>query len=94
MDHIGATPVLNALLSLPTIGGPSLSTSYIGMVLVFLYLWIPYMVLPVQAALERVPVSLIEASGDLAPAPGARFARSSCRWRCRAWWPGRSSRSR
>jgi len=69
----GAQPVLDAILGLPTIGGPSLSTSYIGMVLVFLYLWIPFMVLPVQAALERVPGSLIEASGDLGASPGQTF---------------------
>ena len=68
-DHVGATPLLDAILALPVVGGPSLSTSYIGMVLVFLYLWIPYMVLPVQAALERVPVSLIEASSDLGASP-------------------------
>jgi len=73
MDHLGLRPVLDALLSLPGIGGPSLSTSYIGMVLVFLYLWIPFMVLPVQAALERVPVTLIEASGDLGASPGQTF---------------------
>lgn len=73
MAEIGATPVLNAVLGLPVVGGPSLSTSYIGMVLVFLYLWIPFMVLPVQAALERVPVSLIEASNDLGASPGQTF---------------------
>jgi putative spermidine/putrescine transport system permease protein len=73
MGEIGAHPLLDAILGLPTIGGPSLSTSYIGMVLVFLYLWIPFMVLPVQAALERVPVSLIEASGDLGASPGQTF---------------------
>ena len=73
MDAIGLRPVLDAVLGLPTIGGPSLSTSYIGMVLVFLYLWIPFMVLPVQAALERVPLSLIEASGDLGASPGQTF---------------------
>jgi len=72
-DHIGATPVLDAILNLPVVGGPALSTSYIGMVLVFLYLWIPYMVLPVQAALERVPGSLLEASGDLGATPRQTF---------------------
>ena len=61
------------MLGLRTIGGPSLSVSYIGMVVVFLYLWIPFMVLPIQAALERVPVSLIEASGDLGATPGQTF---------------------
>jgi putative spermidine/putrescine transport system permease protein len=29
------------------------------------YLWLPYMILPVYASLERVPDSLFEASGDL-----------------------------
>jgi putative spermidine/putrescine transport system permease protein len=73
MNAVGARPLLEAILDLPVIGGPSLSTSYIGMVLVFLYLWIPFMVLPVQAALERVPVNLIEASGDLGARPGQTF---------------------
>jgi putative spermidine/putrescine transport system permease protein len=73
MSAIGATPLLDAVLGLPTIGGPSLSVSYIGMVLVFLYLWIPFMVLPVQVALERVPRTLIEASGDLGASPGQTF---------------------
>lgn len=57
--------ILNALLSLPVIGGNSLSTSYIGMFIVFVYVWIPYMILPMQAALERVPTSMLEASADL-----------------------------
>ena len=43
------------------------------MVLVFLYLWLPFMILPVQAALERVPASLIEASADLGASPGQTF---------------------
>ncbi len=43
--------------ALPVIGGTSLSVSYMGMVMVFLYLWIPFMVLPLQAALERVPAT-------------------------------------
>ena len=56
---------------LPVIGGPSLSVSYLGMFLVFTYIWLPYMILPVQAALERVPGSLIEASADLGARPRA-----------------------
>src|SRR6185503_13219062 len=60
---------LNALLALPVIGGPSLSISYIGMFLVFVYVWLPYMILPTQAALERVPASLVEASADLGANP-------------------------
>ena len=36
-----------------------------AMWLVFTYIWFPFMVLPVYAALERVPYSYIEASADL-----------------------------
>ncbi|MEJ0013745.1 MAG: ABC transporter permease [Bauldia sp.] len=72
-EQLHASWILDGILALPTVGGPSLSTSYIGMVLVFLYLWLPYMILPVQAALERVPLSLIEASGDLGASPGQTF---------------------
>ncbi len=63
------TWLLDAILALPVIGGPSLSISYLGMFLVFTYIWLPYMILPVQAALERVPPSLIEASADLGARP-------------------------
>jgi putative spermidine/putrescine transport system permease protein len=37
--------------------------------LVFSYLWLPYMVLPCYAGLERIPNSLLDASGDLGAAP-------------------------
>ncbi len=63
------TWLLEAALALPVIGGASLSVSYIGMFLVFLYIWLPYMILPTQAALERVPASLLEASADLGARP-------------------------
>jgi putative spermidine/putrescine transport system permease protein len=33
--------------------------------LVFTYLWLPYMILPIYAGLERIPDSLLEASSDL-----------------------------
>ena len=36
-----------------------------GLWLVFTYLWLPYMVLPIYAGLERIPESLLEASADL-----------------------------
>ncbi len=57
--------LLNAALNLPGVGGNSLSTSYIGTFLTFTYVWLPYMILPMQAALERVPTSMLEASADL-----------------------------
>ncbi len=64
-DGIGASAILNGVLALPVIGGNSLSTSYIGTFLVFVYVWVPYMILPMQASLERVPASMLEASADL-----------------------------
>ena len=36
-----------------------------GLWLVFTYLWLPFMILPVYAGLERIPPSLLEASADL-----------------------------
>jgi len=67
------TWALEALLATPVIGGPSLSISYIGTFLVFVYIWLPFMILPTQAALERVPANLIEASGDLGGTPRQTF---------------------
>jgi putative spermidine/putrescine transport system permease protein len=67
--------LLDAILSTPVIGGPSLSFSYLGMFMVFVYMWLPYMILPINAALERVPRSLLEASSDLGAKPGYTFRR-------------------
>ena len=72
-DAIGASAVLNAVLALPVIGGTSLSTSYLGTWMVFLYVWLPYMILPMQASLERVPNSMLEASADLGAGPWRTF---------------------
>jgi len=62
---LGLESALKWMLGLPVIGGPSLSVSLFGIFIVFVYVWLPYMVLPINAALERVPKSMIEASGDL-----------------------------
>jgi putative spermidine/putrescine transport system permease protein len=43
--------------------------------IVFSYLWLPYMILPIYAGLERVPTSLLEASGDLGARAGTTFRR-------------------
>ena len=64
-EGVGAGAVLDAILATPGIGGNSLSTAPIGTFLVFVYVWLPYMILPMQASLERVPNSMIEASADL-----------------------------
>jgi putative spermidine/putrescine transport system permease protein len=65
--------VVDGLLGLPAIGGPSLAVSAIGMFIAFTYVWLPYMVLPIQAALERVPRSYLEASSDLGATPDQTF---------------------
>jgi putative spermidine/putrescine transport system permease protein len=65
--------LLDAILSIPVIGGPSLSTAYLGTFLVFVYIWLPYMILPIEAAIERVPRSVIEASADLGARPRSTF---------------------
>src|ERR1700674_2660832 len=59
--------------SLQSIGLPAANIGYTNtaMWLVFSYIWLPFMIIPVYAALERVPDSLLEAAADL----GAR------RWR-------------
>jgi putative spermidine/putrescine transport system permease protein len=43
--------------------------------LVFTYLWLPYMVLPIYAGLERIPNSMLDASGDLGGRPWMTFRR-------------------
>jgi len=72
-NKLGLSGALDGLLSLPIIGGSSLSTSYIGTTTTFVYIWLPYMILPIQAALERVPRSFIEASSDLGARPQETF---------------------
>ena len=66
----GTDFLLNSVLSIPVIGGNSLSISYIGTFIVLLYVWLPFMILPVQAALERIPDNLLHASDDLGAEPG------------------------
>ncbi len=75
VDRLQLDGILAFLLGLPGVGGPSLSTSDLGRFVVFVYTWLPYMVLPVHAALERVPVSYLEASGDLGARPWTTFRR-------------------
>jgi putative spermidine/putrescine transport system permease protein len=73
INQLGLSAVLEWVLSLPGVGGPSLSVSSLGLFLVFTYIWLPYMIIPIQAALERVPRSLLDASGDLGGRPGQTF---------------------
>jgi putative spermidine/putrescine transport system permease protein len=72
-DRTGLTWLLESVLATPGIGGPSLSSSFIGMFIVFVYMWLPFMILPMAAALERVPGSLLQASADLGARPSQTF---------------------
>jgi putative spermidine/putrescine transport system permease protein len=72
-EQLHLTWLLDAWLSLPVIGGNSLSISFTGTFLVFLYVWMPYMILPIQAAIERVPTNLLDASSDLGATPIQTF---------------------
>ncbi len=65
--------LLEGLLSTPVIGGNSLSFSPMGTFLVFVYMWLPFMILPIQAAIERIPGSYLEASADLGANPKKTF---------------------
>ncbi len=67
--------LLDLLLAVPVVGGPSLSFSPLGTFVVFVYMWLPFMILPIQAAIERIPPSLLEASGDLGASPRQTFAK-------------------
>jgi putative spermidine/putrescine transport system permease protein len=67
------TWLLEWLLSTPGIGGPSLSFSRIGTFVVFVYMWLPFMILPIVAAIERIPHSMLEASSDLGAPPRTTF---------------------
>ena len=73
LNHMGLGSVLSAILSVPGVGGNTLSTSGLGRFLVFVYIWLPFMILPVQAALERIPASLLQASADLGALPRQTF---------------------
>jgi len=63
--------------SLRKLGLPAANLAYTNtaMWIVFSYIWLPFMILPVYAALERIPHSYIEASRDLG-AKGGRTLRS------------------
>ncbi|KRW58826.1 ABC transporter permease [Pseudomonas sp. TTU2014-080ASC] len=66
-------PVLQFILGIPGVGGSTLSTSHLGRFMVFVYIWLPFMILPIQAALERLPPSLLQASADLGARPTQTF---------------------
>jgi len=65
---LGSSGLLNEfLVDLGVLGGPSSAFLYneTAIVLTWAYVWLPFMVLPVFTALEKIPDSLLEASRDL-----------------------------
>ena len=60
---LGEEGVLNWLLAPFGLSGPGYTST--GLWLAFTYLWLPFMILPIYAGLERIPSSLLEASADL-----------------------------
>ncbi|MFP8780890.1 ABC transporter permease [Hydrogenophaga sp. RWCD_12] len=73
LNALGLQGALHAVLAIPVIGGDTLATSNLGRFVVFTYIWLPFMVLPIQAAIERVPANLLLASGDLGARPFQTF---------------------
>jgi len=65
--------ILNWSLGKIGLPGANLGYSNTAMWLVFTYIWLPFMILPVYAALERIPHSYIEASRDLGAKGGRTF---------------------
>ncbi len=73
IEHLHLLGPLGLLLEVPGVGGNTLSTSHIGRFWVFTYIWLPFMILPIQASLERLPPSLLQASADLGAHPRQTF---------------------
>ncbi|MHB9800353.1 ABC transporter permease [Pseudomonas sp. MT3] len=73
IEHLHLLGLLDLLLNVPGVGGNTLSTSHIGRFWVFTYIWLPFMILPIQASLERLPPSLLQASADLGARPPQTF---------------------
>ncbi len=65
--------ILNWVLGPFGLSGPGFGN--VATWLVFSYLWLPYMILPIYAGLERIPDSLLDASSDLGGGAGLTFRR-------------------
>ena len=75
----GLTDALDLWLATPLVGGPSLSVSYTGVVLTFLYLWTPFMILPLAGvARARAHDADRSLGGPRRPAAEDVPARRSC----------------
>jgi putative spermidine/putrescine transport system permease protein len=66
---------LNAVLRPIGLEAPGFTEGELRLWICFSYLWLPYMILPIFAGLERIPNSLLEASGDLGARGWSTFRR-------------------
>ena len=62
LSNHGVLPNIESHLGLPI---TNLAYTNVAMWIVFSYLWLPFMIVPIYGAFERVPDSLLEASSDL-----------------------------
>ena len=62
LNHSG---ILNWSLQSLGLPPPNIGYTIVAMWIVFSYIWLPFMIIPTYAALERVPESLLEAAADL-----------------------------
>ncbi|MEP6954043.1 MAG: ABC transporter permease [Solirubrobacteraceae bacterium] len=65
--------IINWALAPFGLSGPGYG--FVATWIVFSYLWLPYMILPVYAGFERISNSLVDASGDLGGRPATTFMR-------------------
>src|SRR5690242_16681875 len=72
LNHDGALNWTLGKLGLPTLGWAFTNTA---MWIVFSYIWLPFMILPINAAIERIPDSYLEASRDLGARGWTTFRR-------------------
>jgi putative spermidine/putrescine transport system permease protein len=70
---LGANGVINWALDPIGVSGPGFGATAVW--IVESYLWLPYMILPIYAGLERIPDSLLSASEDLGAKPFETFRR-------------------
>ena len=85
----------NLLLSSGLISAPlPLLNNTFSVVLALVYSYLPFMILPLYATLEKMDPALLEAAADLGCRPFQAFSRSPCRCRCPAIAAGCSSSSR
>jgi putative spermidine/putrescine transport system permease protein len=68
LDHHG---VLDWALKPLGVTGPGLGI--VATTIALAYLWLPFMILPIYAALDRLPSSLLDAAADLGAPAGLSF---------------------